>query len=91
MLWRQTAEVSDGAFKLERWSLETSGALLGLDLTQASVEAVVGHQLFVGAPLDDAALLRHEDGVRVADGGEAMGDDDGRLPPYGAITSSESS
>ncbi len=42
-----------------------------------AVQATLGHEILVGAHLDDALVLQHHDQVGVADGGEAVGDDDG--------------
>src|SRR5206468_2588714 len=39
------------------------------------------HQLVVRAELDDAAVLEHADAIGMADGGEAMRDQDGRAMP----------
>ncbi len=44
---------------------------------QALVEAVHGDQLRVSAHFADGLVLQHHDLVGVADGGEAVGDDDG--------------
>ena len=35
------------------------------------------------APLDDAALLQHQNGPGIADGGQAVGDDEDGAPTYG--------
>src|SRR6185369_384524 len=39
-------------------------------------------QLGVGAPLDDAAVVNDDDQVGVADGAEAMGDDEAGAPTH---------
>ena len=44
---------------------------------QAGVGAVAGHELVVAADLDDAAVVEDDDAVGVADGAEAVGDDEG--------------
>ena len=46
-------------------------------VVQIRVPSVLGQQFFVGAALDDAALLQNHDGVGFADRGEAVGDDEG--------------
>jgi hypothetical protein len=43
---------------------------------EAGVEAVEGEQLVMGAAFDDFAVAQDEDEVGVADGAEAMGDDE---------------
>ena len=42
------------------------------------IVALLGHQGFVIAALDDAALGEHKDLVGVADGGQPVGDQEGR-------------
>ena len=54
-----------------RFAFET--ALEGLELV--IIAADVGHQLVVGAALDDPALVEDDDLVAVADGAQAVGDD----------------
>ncbi len=50
----------------------------GLDelLVEVGVGAAFGEELVVGAAFDDVAVVEHKDHVGVADGGEAMGDDE---------------
>src|SRR6476659_5600833 len=43
---------------------------------EAGVNAAVGHQLVVGAAFEDTAFFQDQDLVGVADGGEAVGDDE---------------
>src|SRR5947209_1761882 len=50
--------------------------LLDLGGHQAGVDAALVDELVVTALLDEAALVHHQDQVGVADGGEAVGDDD---------------
>ena len=49
---------------------------LGLfpDLNESPVKPAPGHELVVGTPLNDAAVLHHQDLVRALDGGQPMGD-----------------
>ena len=47
-----------------------------LDMGEAGVEAVQREQLIMGAALDDFAVPQDQDQVGVADGAEAMGDDE---------------
>ena len=49
---------------------------LGLlpDLDESPIQPALGHQLFMGAPLDDAAVLHHQDLIGVLDGGQPVGD-----------------
>ena len=51
--------------------------LVVLQLMQAGVDAVLGQQFFVTAFFAQLAPMQHEDFVGAADGGQAMGDDDG--------------
>src|SRR5699024_3330984 len=44
---------------------------------QFRIGPVLRHQLVVAAQLRDAAVLDDGDAVRIADGGEPVGDDDG--------------
>ena len=44
-------------------------------LDEPPVQPVLGHQLRMGALLDDAAILYHQDLVGVLDGGQPVGDD----------------
>ncbi len=46
---------------------------------------MLGDQIVVVAPLDDAALLQDHDGLRVADRGEAVGDDEYRPARHQAV------
>ena len=56
----------------------------GLAFVEVAVGSVVLEQVRVQARLDDPAVLEHEDAVGVADGGEAMGDDeDGSIGGFG--------
>src|SRR5689334_20803329 len=48
---------------------------LGLQPVQVGVTPVAAHQLVVGAPLDDLALVEHVDAVRAPHRGEAVGDE----------------
>src|SRR5262245_34322736 len=59
------------------------GEALRLQVEHGAVAAAARHQLVVGAELDDAAVLEHADAVGVADGGEAMRDEDGGALPGG--------
>ena len=45
---------------------------------QAGIGAAAGDQRLVRPGLGDAARLHHDDQVGVADGGEPVGDDEGR-------------
>jgi hypothetical protein len=47
-----------------------------LQLDETREGALCGHQLVVGADFDDAAVLHHDDAVRVGDGREPVSDDD---------------
>src|SRR5581483_7376403 len=53
---------------------------LGPVAVQRGVEAAPLEQLAVGALLDDAAVLEDDDQVGVADGRQAVGDDERRPP-----------
>lgn len=44
-----------------------------------SVQATFEHQLLVRAAVDYPSFIHNKDGIRVANGGEAMGYDDDRL------------
>src|SRR5437016_1527594 len=56
----------------------------GLD--QALVRSVNPHHLIVGSPLNDLATIENNDFIAVADGAQAMGDDDaGGSPASQAI------
>ena len=48
---------------------------LELAAVEGGVKAVPGHQFPVGAPLHDVAVPHHQDQIRAADGGQAVGDD----------------
>ena len=52
---------------------------------QAVIAALLGDQLVVGAALNDTTLLQHHDAVRVAHGGQAMGNDEGRAAIHQAV------
>ena len=54
----------------------------GLHVDKAAVEAAEGDELAVGAALDDGAVVHNDDFVGVADGGEAVGDDDAGAPQH---------
>ena len=58
------------------------GEVAGVELV---VLALLGDQLVVGAALYYAALLHDHDAVRVADGGEAVGDDEGRAAVHQGV------
>ena len=45
------------------------------------VASPAGHEVVVAAPLDDPAVLHHQDQVRPLDGGKAVGDDQGGTVP----------
>ena len=53
------------------------------------VDALLGAQLLMGAPLHDAALVQHQDLVSVADGLQPVGDHQHRFLPgqclYGSL------
>ncbi len=49
----------------------------GLAVDEGGVVAVLGHQLFVAAALDDPAFLEDQDPVGMDDGGEPVGADEG--------------
>ena len=51
--------------------------LFKLAVVQRGICAALGKQLCVAALPDDVAVVHKEDAVRVADGGEAVGDDKG--------------
>src|SRR5262249_25687616 len=48
-----------------------------LELVEATVHALARHELVVRAVLRETAAVEHEDPVRVTDGGETVGDDEG--------------
>src|SRR5262245_23139264 len=48
---------------------------LRLQIEHRSIAAALRHELLVGSQLDDAAVLEHADQVRVAHGGETVGDE----------------
>ena len=52
-----------------------SGQLLSCE--QVGIESAARHQIFVAALLDDAALVQDDDVVGLAQGGDAVGDEDG--------------
>src|SRR5271163_2481446 len=57
---------------------------LRLQVEHGPIAAAQRHQLVVRSQLDDVAVLQHADTVGMADGGEAMRDQDGgRLPGRG--------
>ena len=47
-------------------------------MVEPVIQALLGQQLLVAAPLHDPALFQDHDGVGVADGGEPVGDDEHR-------------
>ncbi len=47
---------------------------------EGGVEAAAGEEGLVGALLGDPALMHDDDQIRLADGGEAVGDDEGGPP-----------
>ena len=49
-------------------------------MRELPVFAVLSEQLFVRAALDDAAVFEDHDGIGVADGGQAVRDDERRAP-----------
>src|SRR5664280_3084442 len=49
-----------------------------LDLPEPPVEALDPQQFSMRAGLDDSTVVQHDDPVGVGEGGEAMGDDEGR-------------
>ncbi len=55
--------------------LEPGLLALELDPVELGVVAAWGQQLVVAAPLDDAAVVEHQDDVGLPDGGQAVGDD----------------
>ncbi|KKK48466.1 hypothetical protein LCGC14_3144820, partial [marine sediment metagenome] len=55
------------------------GGLLVGHAVEARVQAVPRQQLAVGAALHDASLVQHHHPVGPADGGQPVGDDEGRL------------
>jgi len=54
--------------------------IVGLQLIHARVQPAHRDELLVPAALDDAALVEDDDAVRIADGGEAVRDDERRAP-----------
>src|SRR6202050_4169425 len=54
---------------------------LRLQFEHRSVAAAERHQFIVRAEVYHAAVLQHTDTISMADGGEAMGDQDGRAMP----------
>jgi len=54
------------------------GLVLDLDLVQAPVEPIAGHQLLVRPHLDNLATFQDDDDICTADRGQAMRDDNGR-------------
>src|SRR5690606_5365703 len=51
-----------------------------LALVEPGIEAALGHQLLVGAPLDHPALIQDQDLVGLLDGGDPVGDEQGGPP-----------
>src|SRR5215208_4629405 len=56
----------------------SGGGLLRLVAVQAPVRPLRRQQLLVGALLDDAAVVEHDDPAGAADGRQPVGDDDRR-------------
>src|SRR5262245_38729757 len=56
---------------------------LGLQVEHRAVASTLRHELVVGAELDDPAMLDDADAIGVADGREAMRDEDGRAVASG--------
>lgn len=56
---------------------------LGLlpNFDEPPVQPTLGHQLLMGAPLNDAAVIHHQDLIGVLDGSQTMGDGENGLPP----------
>jgi len=50
-----------------------------IGVVQFGVVAALGHQVIVGAFFDDPTVIHDDDAVGILDGGQAVGDDDGRL------------
>ena len=48
------------------------------------IKTVICNQIFMCSALDDAAVLQNDDQVGVADGREAVGDDQGSTPTHQA-------
>ncbi len=63
-----------GFFMLRRWNWQSDA---GLDAVQVGVDAVLRHELIMGALFDDAISRQNQDAVGVADGRQAVGDDQG--------------
>ena len=53
------------------------GFLCQIPSIQLIILALLLDELVMGAPLDNPALLHDHDAVRVADGGQAVGNDEG--------------
>jgi hypothetical protein len=49
-----------------------------IGVVQLGVVATLSHQVVVDAFFDDVAVVHDDDAVGVLDGGQAVGDDDGR-------------
>src|SRR5882724_13606679 len=60
-------------------------AFTGLDAMQLGVDSAESHQLVVPPLLRDPAALEDQDGVRIADGAQAVGDGDHGAPLHQAI------
>jgi hypothetical protein len=54
-----------------------------LGSVELSVEAVLGQQTGVGAPLNDAAIVDDQKLIGLAYGGKSVSDDEGRAPAQG--------
>ena len=78
---RQRAKSQDSAFR--RLSIfipfyfVTLGSLLKLHLVIMRIDAVLFDELLVGASFGDAAVGDYQDFIRIADGGEAVGNGNG--------------
>ena len=57
---------------------------LDLHAEELGVASAAGEELVVGAGLDHPPILDHDDLVGVADGAEAVGDDEAGAPPHEA-------
>jgi hypothetical protein len=56
--------------------------VLELAVVQFGIETVASQQFLVFALLHNVAVIHHQDPIRVADGGEAMGDDEAGAALY---------
>ena len=53
-----------------------------MGMIKPCINSIPCKQLLMGAPLDDAAILHHQDLIGVLDGGQPVGDDQQRLAPH---------